>query len=245
MRLTVSFGSCSFPRLSPDGAGSRSFRRTREIPKLYVMPARGRRPRTPHVSWRARWRRRSAGAPDGSEIYFVANPTTWYEGETATVCDPRDGGDAARARTRARALVRARAGRANGYRTQCRRPGAMEALSRRNGRRDLGRCEGQRHVRAPSAARRQPVLADVDRRPHLLPRPITKASGTSIRARSTAASCAGTPTRTSTTLAFPRPTASASSTPPAADLVLRHRRRRGLADRSAHALDRAANGAPF
>jgi tricorn protease len=92
VRLTASFGTCSFPRLSPDG-GSIAFVSTDEgNPELYVMPTRGGEPRRltflgasmlSTIGWSA----------DGSEIYFVANPTTWYEGETRPFTIARDGGE--------------------------------------------------------------------------------------------------------------------------------------------------------
>jgi tricorn protease len=93
VRLTVSFGTCSFPRLSPDGAWI-AFASTDEgNPELYVMPSRGGEPR----------RLTFLGAPmvstigwsgDGTEILFVANPTAWYDGETRPFTIAREGGEA-------------------------------------------------------------------------------------------------------------------------------------------------------
>ena len=80
-RLTVSFGTCSYPRLSPDGAWIAFVSTDEGNPEVYVMPASGGQPRrvtflggtlTMVVAWSA----------DSKEIYFVGNPTTWYEGET-------------------------------------------------------------------------------------------------------------------------------------------------------------------
>ena len=122
----------------------------------------------------------------------------------------------------------------------------MEALSRRHGRRDLGRCDGERHLRRafplPDGNPCWPMW--IGDRIYFLP--ITKASGTSIRARTTAATYAATPTRASITLAFRPPTASASSTPPAAAISLYDIAADAVSpSRSRYALDRAANGAPF
>ncbi|MGA7356594.1 MAG: hypothetical protein WBW76_14280, partial [Candidatus Cybelea sp.] len=79
VRLTVSFGTCSFPRLSPDGAWVAFISTDEGNPELYVMPARGGEPRRltflgATQAWTTGW------SADGSEIYFAANPTTWYEG---------------------------------------------------------------------------------------------------------------------------------------------------------------------
>jgi tricorn protease len=67
-RLTVSFGTCSHPRFSPDGESIAFISTDEGNPELYVMPA------------------------DGSEIYFAANPTAWYEGETRPFAIARAGG---------------------------------------------------------------------------------------------------------------------------------------------------------
>ncbi|HXO16676.1 MAG TPA: peptidase, partial [Candidatus Dormibacteraeota bacterium] len=91
VRLTVSFGTCSFPRLSPDGAWI-AFSSTDEgNPELYVMPARGGEPRRltflgATLAWATGW------SEDGSEIHFVANSATWYEGEARPFAISRQGG---------------------------------------------------------------------------------------------------------------------------------------------------------
>ena len=90
-RLTVSFGTCSYPRLSPDGQSIAFISTDEGNPELYVMPAIGGEPRRltflgATLAWTTGW------SEDGSEIYFVANPTTWYEGETRPFVIARDGG---------------------------------------------------------------------------------------------------------------------------------------------------------
>jgi tricorn protease len=91
-RLTVSFGSCSTPRLSQDGAWI-AFASTDEgTPEIYVMPSSGGEPlrltylgsTIAHV---VGWSR------DGSEIYFVANSRAWYARETRGFAISRDGGE--------------------------------------------------------------------------------------------------------------------------------------------------------
>ena len=92
VRLTVSFGTCSFPRLSPDGEWIAFVSTDEGNPELYVMPSRGGEPRrltflgAPMVStigWNS----------DGTEILFVY-PTSWYDGETRPFRISREGGEA-------------------------------------------------------------------------------------------------------------------------------------------------------
>ncbi len=91
VRLTVSFGSCSFPRLSPDGAWIAFISTDEGNPELYVMPSRGGEPR--RLTFLGATLAQTIGwSEDGSEIYFCANPTTWYEGETRPFAISRDGG---------------------------------------------------------------------------------------------------------------------------------------------------------
>jgi tricorn protease len=92
VRLTVSFGTCSFPKLSPDGESIAFISTDEGNPELYVMPARGGEPRRltflgATLAWTTGW------SDDGSEIYFVANPTAWYEGETRPFAISKDGGE--------------------------------------------------------------------------------------------------------------------------------------------------------
>ncbi|HTX57933.1 MAG TPA: PDZ domain-containing protein [Candidatus Acidoferrales bacterium] len=91
-RLTVSFGSCSTPRLSPDGERVAFISSDEGNPEVHVMPAHGGRPQrltylgstSAHVmGWSA----------DGREILFVANARTWFEGETRPFAIACDGGE--------------------------------------------------------------------------------------------------------------------------------------------------------
>ncbi len=77
-RLTVSFGMCSYPRLSPDGRSVAFVSTDEGNPEVYVMPADGGVPKR-LTFLGASLAAVCAWSPDGSEIYFVANPTTWDE----------------------------------------------------------------------------------------------------------------------------------------------------------------------
>jgi tricorn protease len=81
VRLTATPGSCSMPRLSPDGSQIAFVANDEGNPEVYVMPSAGGTPRrltylggtaATTCTWSA----------DGSEIYFVANPSAWYLRET-------------------------------------------------------------------------------------------------------------------------------------------------------------------
>ncbi|MDE2481916.1 MAG: PDZ domain-containing protein [bacterium] len=91
-RLTVSFGSCATPRLSPDGAWIAFASNDDGNPEVYVMPAAGGQPQrltflgstlTNVMGWSA----------DGSEIYFVSNAGAWWEGETYPRAVSRETGE--------------------------------------------------------------------------------------------------------------------------------------------------------
>ena len=91
-RLTVSFGTCLTPRLSPDAQWIAFVSNDEGNPEIYVMPAGGGQPRrltflgstiANVVGW----------SDDGRDILFVANPRSWYEGETRPFTIAREGGD--------------------------------------------------------------------------------------------------------------------------------------------------------
>jgi tricorn protease len=80
-RLTATPGGCSTPRMSPDGTQIAFIATDEGHPELYVMPAGGGRPRRltflgGSLAAACAWNQ------DGSEIYFVSNPSAWYERET-------------------------------------------------------------------------------------------------------------------------------------------------------------------
>ena len=77
-RLTVSFGMCSFPRLSPDGRFIAFVSTDEGNPEVYVMPATGGVPERLTFLGAAQ-AAVSGWSLDGNEIYFVANPTSWDE----------------------------------------------------------------------------------------------------------------------------------------------------------------------
>ncbi len=90
-RLTVSFGSCSFPRLSPDGSRIAFISTDEGNPELYVMPAAGGPPQ--RLTFLGSTLAAVSGwSEDGGEIYFVANPVAWFEGETRAFVIAADGG---------------------------------------------------------------------------------------------------------------------------------------------------------
>jgi tricorn protease len=75
-RLTVSFGTCSFPRLSPDGKTIAFVSTDEGNPEVYAMPADGGVPERltflgATVATVTGW------SADGGDIHFVANPTSW------------------------------------------------------------------------------------------------------------------------------------------------------------------------
>ncbi|HTU81536.1 MAG TPA: hypothetical protein VMF61_05375, partial [Candidatus Acidoferrales bacterium] len=89
-RLTVSFGTCTFPRLSPDGSRIAFVSTDDGNPEIYVMPATGGQPR--RLTFLGATQAAVSGwSADGSEIVFVANPVAWYEGEMRPFAVAADG----------------------------------------------------------------------------------------------------------------------------------------------------------
>jgi tricorn protease len=91
VRLTVSFGACTYPRLSPDGATVAFISTDDGNPELYTMSARGGEP-VRRTFLGATLAFANGWSADGREIYFVGNPVAWYEGETRPFVISADGG---------------------------------------------------------------------------------------------------------------------------------------------------------
>ena len=81
VRLTATPGACSTPRLSPDGSQIAFIATDEGHPELYVMPSAGGRPKR-LTFLGGTMASACAWSADGSEIFFVSNPTAWYERET-------------------------------------------------------------------------------------------------------------------------------------------------------------------
>ncbi|MBV9277707.1 MAG: PD40 domain-containing protein, partial [Candidatus Eremiobacteraeota bacterium] len=82
MRLSVSAGQCSTPRLSPDGRWIAYIANDEGSPELYVMAAGGGPPQRltflgGSLAAVSTW------SSDSARIYFVSNVKAWYERETA------------------------------------------------------------------------------------------------------------------------------------------------------------------
>ena len=94
-RLTVSFGSCTFPRFSPGGESIAFVSTDEGNPEIYTMPALGGQPR--RLTFAGATQAAVVGwSQDGKEIYFVANPVSWYENETRPFAVAADGTSAPR-----------------------------------------------------------------------------------------------------------------------------------------------------
>src|SRR5580693_9145359 len=78
VRLTVSFGTCSMPRLSPDGEWIAFVSTDEGNPEVYVMPSEGGQPRR-LTFLGSTFTSISGWSADGRDILFVANPTAWFE----------------------------------------------------------------------------------------------------------------------------------------------------------------------
>jgi tricorn protease len=91
-RLTVTSGICTTPRLSPDGAWIAFASTDDGSPEVYVMPAGGGEVRRltflgSSAAYVVGW------SADAGEIYFVANPHSWYQRETPAFAISREGGE--------------------------------------------------------------------------------------------------------------------------------------------------------
>ena len=166
-RLTANLGAVSAPFFSPDGATLAFTGREEGHPEVYVMSSEGGPARrltylgaaTTVIGW----------TPGGDRILFASDAGQPID-RVPAVLRAAPGGRPARALAgRSRRQHHVRAGRAVGHRPQQQRPGALEALPRRHGRRHLGGPEGRRPVPAARPACGQPGAPDVDRRAHLLP----------------------------------------------------------------------------
>ena len=90
VRLTATPGACTTPRLSPDGSQIAFIANDEGNPELYVMPAAGGRPRR-LTFLGGTLASVSTWSADGSEIFFVGNPSAWYQRETrGFVISPND-----------------------------------------------------------------------------------------------------------------------------------------------------------
>ncbi|MBV8373996.1 MAG: PDZ domain-containing protein [Candidatus Eremiobacteraeota bacterium] len=90
-RLTTSFGTCSFPRLSPDARWIAFVSTDEGNPEIYLMPADGGEPR--RLTFLGSTQAAVCGwSQDGSEISFAANPVAWFEGETRLFAVGRESG---------------------------------------------------------------------------------------------------------------------------------------------------------
>ena len=90
-RLTVAFGECSFPRISPDGKSIAFISTDEGHPEVYVMPIEGGSPRRltylgGTIACTTGW------SEDGRDIAFVANPGSWYPNETRAYLVSPEGG---------------------------------------------------------------------------------------------------------------------------------------------------------
>jgi tricorn protease len=92
-RLTVSFGACSFPRISPDGRFVAFVSTDEGNPEIYLMPVEGGVPRRmtflgSSIAMTLGW------SADGNAIVFASNPGAWYPNDTRLFSVPVAGGHA-------------------------------------------------------------------------------------------------------------------------------------------------------
>ncbi|MDQ2679909.1 MAG: PDZ domain-containing protein [Candidatus Eremiobacteraeota bacterium] len=90
-RLTVNFGTCSTPRLSPDGKSIAFISTDEGHPEVYLMPAQGGRPK--RLTFLGGTLASMSGwSADGTQIFFVSNAVSWYERATQGYSIPVSGG---------------------------------------------------------------------------------------------------------------------------------------------------------
>jgi len=90
-RLTVSFGTCSSPKLSPDGKWIAFVSTDEGNPEIFAMPAGGGRPeRLTHMG--ATLVAVNGWSDDSEAVIATANPSSWYERATEAFAIPRTGG---------------------------------------------------------------------------------------------------------------------------------------------------------
>ena len=146
-RLTAGLSEPSTPCLSPDGRWLAFVGRDEQHPEVHVMPAEGGQAR--RLTWLGTDTHVRGWTPAGEIVYVTTQGQPFFRNHHA-LRRRAVGRPVARARPRARSTTSPSApGGASRDRPQHRRPGALEALSRRPRRRDLGRRRRQRHVPPP------------------------------------------------------------------------------------------------
>jgi tricorn protease len=167
-RLTASAGEITFPRLSPDGTLIAFVGRDEGSPEVYVMPAAGGpAKRLTHLG--AGVCTISAWDRDGRRILFASDAASPFGTETIGYTVSVEGGAPAplglgHMRTLS---LHPTAGSSSAATTTTRHAGSATAAAPPATSGSTPRRK--RHVHAPDLAAGNLVLADVDRRPHLLP----------------------------------------------------------------------------
>ena len=139
-RLTAGLSEPSTPAFSPDGQWIAFVGRDEQHPEVYLMPAAGGPAR--RMTWLGPDVMVRGFTPDGHILFVTTYGQPFFRNYRAYTLDPgrRDAADAA-VRPGQPSCVRPRQREA--HRPQHGRPGAVEALSRRNRRAFLDRCGRQ------------------------------------------------------------------------------------------------------